>query len=258
MKTHPAGRIYPALLVLKPMKPHSCPKSFAGVRRAALLGALAAALTAPLAPTLRSAPADEPGPDRIRTRIQELEKKGVELRSAGQREELEKVMAELADLRAQAVRAQTMRDRPAANPERRAVIEKRLDGLRAQAAELESAGKKDQAAEIQRQVEKLEVALRTDRPTPDRVRDGGPRPEADVRQREHVEIAMEHLRAAGYPEIAERIGQEIRRRQGPLPNRGFERTPGADAERMQAELNDLRQAVRDLKRRLEEVAQDRR
>jgi hypothetical protein len=257
---------------------------------APLLGALLAIALAPLAPCTQAADDDRPtapspevrqievqksppGPpgqarsDAIRARIHELEKKAADVKAAGDLDALAKIKAEITELRSQAVR-----NRPVENPERRAAIDRRLDSLRERLLDLKAAGKHDEALELRREIEKLEIGARQDIPLPDRSRkvlrpNAGDEPdrratlnEDQLRRREHVEIALEHLRAAGYLDMAERIGQELRRREGDRAGQAPIARPraGSDPAPMQAEIAELRQAVRELKRRLEEVASDRR
>jgi Spy/CpxP family protein refolding chaperone len=241
--------------------PHPAPRT--------LLALCVAAVLLFLTPGAQAQAPDGPGPDAIRARIHELEKKGAELKAAGDLDALAKVRAELDELRTQAARR-----RPAAEPapQRREKLEHELGVLRERMADLKAAGKHDAALELGREAERIEIALRETPPVPERRRaaqrsdpdarpePGAPGREEQARRREHVEIALEHLRAAGLPELAERVGQEFKRRGGApaAPGRPPQANISPDAERLRAELNELRQAVRELKRRIEEVAADRR
>ena len=88
-------------------------------------------------------------------------------------------------------------------------------------------------------------------------------PPGPVERMRHVQIAIEHLHAAGMHRAADRL-QRVSERLRPPPGnpRGPDARPGEEIERtlqdLKNQLQELRQGMRQLKQRLEEVAQDRR
>ncbi|HNU49490.1 MAG TPA: hypothetical protein PKJ98_01090 [Verrucomicrobiota bacterium] len=167
-------------------------------------------------------------------------------------------------------------EQPRMGPEQ---MQERRAQLKAELMELRAAGKEEAANRVEQQLERMDRALKmrdaqsperrperaregqqAKRPPfpaqPDRLRGQVPNPEE---RREHLRIAMEHLRAAGMPMAAERLqrGAIERRQQGPqvraLPGR-----PMAELEGLRAEIRELRRALEDTNRRLDEVARQRR
>ncbi|MCZ7639080.1 MAG: hypothetical protein M5U12_25335 [Verrucomicrobia bacterium] len=89
-----------------------------------------------------------------------------------------------------------------------------------------------------------------DRPAPERV---------EVKRRlEHLTVAIEHLRAAGLEDAAQRLQREREEMARHLEEDGDRRAPLAELRRLRAELEELRQALGRLQARVEELHRDRR
>lgn len=155
-------------------------------------------------------------------------------------------------------------------------MKQRLTELQAELKELESAGKEDRAAEVRRQAERIKRALTAQELRPEKPKMGEPprmarmereavrgpeakRAEMDKRH-EHLRIAVENLHAAGLPDLAERVGREGKRilveQQSMEPRPGFfPGRPGPMMEQLRNEVQELREVVRNLDRRIDELAQ---
>jgi hypothetical protein len=133
-------------------------------------------------------------------------------------------------------------DRPeAARAEMRELEEK--------AARLKAEGKRDEAKAVMRETEELrERSKGREREVAKGEREGG----GDERVA-HVRQAMEHLRVAGMGDLAERVGQEAKRRieadRNPEVRRDGSR---AELEQLRAEVQELRQHVRKLNADIEQ------
>lgn len=94
------------------------------------------------------------------------------------------------------------------------------------------------------------------------MRERRPEPGPGLEQRhQHLREAMEHLRAAGLPELAERVGDEGKRRivaseRGPRPE-GRSREGDERLEQMQRHLRELHGAVENLQRQVERLSHER-
>jgi predicted RNase H-like nuclease (RuvC/YqgF family) len=171
-----------------------------------------------------------------------------------------------------------MRQRRLAPPAaRQQDLKRALEGAMAELQELREAGKEEEAMQKKRQVQELQQELgRLERmqngasprrgPLGDRPgrRDVAPRPPMDTpeleRKLQHLQAAIENLHAAGMHEPAERLAQqaEMMRRnlQGAPSGQRPPGARGAEVERLQSEVQELRQAVGELKARLEDLARD--
>ena len=111
---------------------------------------------------------------------------------------------------------------------------------------LKADGRMEEATAVRREMEALKERMRNrEREAAKPSREAGP----DERVR-HVREAMEQLHAAGFADLAERVGQECKRRLEEERARG-----GADTEQLRAEVQELRQQVRKLSERLEQAGQ---
>ena len=215
------------------------------------------AVAAGLALFAVGARAEQPGPEQIRNELRNLERKAHELKDAGKHEEAEAVVREARGLHEKLVRMEKEGRAEPALEERRVGLQRKLKEAQAYLKELREAGKEDQAAEVRRHVERLEQELA--RLGRQGEREGGPRPdqqraEAERRLR-HVREAIGNLRAAGMQDAAERLTHEAERMdqqfRAAAPERRDAPPSGGEIERLRAELQELRQAVRQLQARLD-------
>jgi hypothetical protein len=199
-------------------------------------------------------------------RADQLEERARDLKEAGRHEEARIAMQEARELR-----AQVERRGPGGLPEqerqqlrqRRQELLRELDELRATGNEAEAASVKERILALERAAERR-PGVRAERPTPER---GPERPEPrEMRERRlhHVEVAIENIHAAGLHEVAEKLGEELRRQPEPMDRmqRGFFPADrpriAAEVERLHAEIRALHQGMRDLQERIEELARERR
>lgn len=172
------------------------------------------------------------------------------------------------------------------NPERRE-LRRQLETSRRELGELESLGREAEAREVRDRIGNLERRLdrlnREGRDSGNRGPRSGPSEGPTPRQGkiEHVRVAIDHLHAAGLHDVADRLSRELEvrqrrdgvggggfqggggnpdRRGGPGPDREGNGGPNANdrGERMvppaiQDQLNDLRQQLAELRRRLDEA-----
>lgn len=110
------------------------------------------------------------------------------------------------------------------------------------AARLKAEGRRDEAKGVMREAEEQREQVRN------REREGG----GDERVA-HVRQAMEHLRGAGMGDLAERVGQEAKRRIEADRNQEVRRDGSrAELEQLRAEVQELRQHVRKLNAQIEQ------
>jgi len=160
-------------------------------------------------------------------------------------------------------------------------MKQKLGELQNELRELENEGKEDRAAEVRRQTERIKRALASQEPRPERPRVDQPRrmariereegrgPEAKhaemEKRHEHLRMAIENLHAAGLPDLAERVAREGKRilveqqsiepRPGVFPGPGVvPGRPGPMMEQLRNEVKELREVVRNLDRRIDELA----
>lgn len=224
------------------------------------VGAVAAGLVVFAA----SAFAEEPGPDQVRDQIRKLEQKAQALKADGKMEDAKAVAGEAAELREKIARMERERHQDAVRGDerRRDEIKHKLDQSRAELKELREAGKEDQAAEVQRKIHSLEETLANSGRRPEGERGPAAHQERGATERrvQHVREAIAHLREAGMNDLAERLDQEADRMMQQRGGGEERRRPdqaGAEIERMRAELQELRQAVRQLNARLDGANRER-
>ncbi|MCX7591366.1 MAG: hypothetical protein N2255_07025, partial [Kiritimatiellae bacterium] len=190
---------------------------------------------------------------RGREEVELLVRRAEELKAAGQFEEANRLLR-----RAEELRLRT--ERPggeARSGEGREVrileegLRRELAELRARLKELEEAGKNEEAVELRRRIRGMEEQLERLVRRPDFERDRGPEPrevrpwpgempraqeriEPEQRMR-LVRQAIDNLRLAGLPEIAERVAEEAKRwereQRGGLGGEERASLPSAEMER---------------------------
>jgi DNA repair exonuclease SbcCD ATPase subunit len=206
---------------------------------------------------LAQAQTDKPTPDALRERAGRLEEKATDLKAAGRHDDALRAMTEARELSAQAKRIEQ-----GAGPVRPQAHAQELKAQHARVAaemkELRAAGKEAEARELEQKLRRVERELDAlrDRPAPRPEARREERPEMLPEQAEfqrrmnHLQAAIENLHAGGFHEIAERLSQEREnmRRQSTFDRPG----PGPIAEirRLRIELQELRQAMKELDRRM--------
>ena len=209
---------------------------------------------------------DSRPPDALRQEIRELNARADELQADGREAEAREVRRRADELRQQAGR-QTPRRIERDGPDARADLPRERERLMNQLEELRRDGKKEEAAEVQRRIQRIERVMEEQ---PMRGRPSGPaqrdfrgpqpseraiggepgRPEDMRNRRHHVEVALEHLRAAGLHDVAEHLARELDRRFEGRPGDGESDQPmervGAELRRLRAEMEELRAQMRQM------------
>jgi hypothetical protein len=172
-------------------------------------------------------------------------------------------MGEARELRAKLERmAPPGEERPAV-AKRTRELQQQMDELRLVLKRKIDEGREAEADELREQMERLQRELRAASgrggETEFRRRDtptlaGRPEARDAARRLEHLQRAVENLRAGGMPEIAARLEQEGQRIRERLKHGGPRGVPLREIERLRDEVRELHQAMREMKRRLEEVA----
>lgn len=209
--------------------------------------------------------AGEPGPDQVRDQIRKLEQKAQALKMDGKAEDAKALAGEAAELRDKIARMERERHQEAVRGDERQrdAMKQKLEQSRMELKELREAGKEEKAAEVQRRVHALEEQLAPPGRRPEGDRGPGAQPERMIAERriQHMREAVAHLREAGMNDAAERVAQEAERMQqglrGGAEDRRRPEQAGGDIERLRAELQELRQAVRQLNARLDGANRDR-
>ena len=144
-------------------------------------------------------------------------------------------------------------------------VEERIGELKRRIAELNEAGRHDEAQRLEREaremVERFKAAHR-ERPHRDRPRQEG----SDEFQRRigHIKVAIENLRAAGLHEPAERLAKEVERAIREHRERSGERgdRPHPEGPRtihhMQEQINQMRGEMNEMRQLLKELVRQRR
>lgn len=226
---------------------------------------------------------EKPGaPEKAeRPKIDQLRAKVSDLAAAGRLDEASKLKQQIAGLE------RPKKDQP--RGDERAELEKRLQQAKAEIAELHKLGRHEEAERLQQKahamlgkmnpdaprrpaemrdremrkpevrVEHREFARMTEPRPPREVPPVRPGPEGEERRLQHLRVAIENLHAAGLHEPANRLAQDLERSQASVRER---REPGprgpegsGDANRaLQRQVDELRQAVRQLNERLEQLS----
>jgi hypothetical protein len=228
-------------------------------------GRLAAGMAAGLVIFMAQAFAEEQGPDELRNQIHKLEQKAQALKADGKMEEAKEVAREAAELREKIVHKEKKRhmDSSCGGERRRDMIMKKLEQSRNELKELREAGNEDKAAEMRKRIQLLEESLEKSGRRPEGERYNAERADRDSAERriQQVREAADHLREAGLNDIAEKLVWEAERKQREMCGEGDERrgeaVAGRELDQLRAELQELRQVVRQLNARLDGVNRER-
>lgn len=153
---------------------------------------------------------------------------------------------------------------PALNRREAAEAEEMLRRMDAEIKELRRVGDHEAADRLERRRQQVKERLALEREPRDALApmapaEGGPRPPLEPERRQQmVRMAVENLRAAGYPELAEMVAREIRERDDrPGPGGPWGRGPMDDGmgpvdrtERLERAIMDMQRVLRELERRL--------
>jgi ElaB/YqjD/DUF883 family membrane-anchored ribosome-binding protein len=190
-------------------------------------------------------------PAKLRERFVALEKQMVEAKKAGRADEMERLAREMQELKRHA--AAHAGD---AHKEKRREMEEMLAQTQRELGEAEHNNQPERVKELRHRLERLQNALR----------EGGEpdgRDAAAVRQKlQHMMQAVEHLRAAGMPEIAGRIEAEAREIKSKLESRPTENNEALlSAERkvqeMHKRMEEMHRRMEEMARRMEEMSRER-
>ena len=200
--------------------------------------------------------ADEPRPEQLREQMRNLEHKAKELQAAGKEDQANAVRHEMQELREKfAHMAKERHGEQAGGDDRRADLAKKLEHARAELKEAREGGNKERAEDLQRGIRKLEEE--SARLNQRSGREHGPEQPVSPEQRlQHMREAIGHLHAAGLHEIAENLAREAEHMQQQMHMQA--QGGGAEVARLQAEIQELHQAVRKLNARLDEQRRDQR
>jgi chromosome segregation ATPase len=203
----------------------------------------------------------EPGAEQLKEEIGKLERRAHELKESGKPEEARAVWREAEELRAKLAGPEKDRgDSPQAVEKRRDALRHALEEARAEVRELREAGKEDRAAEMSKKVQHLEEELA--RLGPRKEGDRPPEPAEAKEKLQHLRQAIGHLHAAGLHEPAERLSREADGLEQRLKAQAGDQKPapaaGTEAGKLQDQLQELRQAVRKLNARIDELEKSRR
>lgn len=206
--------------------------------------------------SLAQAPPDQPPPQALIQRAEQLEQEARELKGLGRHEAAKGAMAQAEEVRTWVARLNEGGERPTPFDPRNRELRRERARLQGELKELTDAGKGDEAAEIRQQLGRLEQELRSigeppreGRPPRNRGREEGRAIESAGPQDrlQHLEAAIDHLRAAGMPDVAERLARE---RERLMNQRGPSAAP-AEMRELRNELNELRREVRQLRERVD-------
>jgi hypothetical protein len=201
------------------------------------------------------------------------ERQAQRLKAAGEGEKTRQVRREGEEMRVKGVKEQKEGD--LALDERRGDLKRKLKDLQAEVKELRSAGRPDAAAKVEQQIGRLEMEIdRLAQPPGDAKRPDRPMAGsyAGVAQRDmpplqvrlqHLQAAIENLRAAGIHPAAERLAahaQLMKKGMGQPAGDGQGRPAvmAGEVQRLQEQIQDLRQAVRELSAKVEQLGRERR
>lgn len=206
-----------------------------------------------------NARAENPKPQQLREEARKLERKSQELKAEGKHEEAREVWREVQEIRGKADKMeQEPRQPDAANRMHRQELQQKRSELLTELRELRQAGKQDRAAEVKEQVQEIEAELGRLGGRPGGQRDLLPPPEraeAQTRVR-HLREAVRNLRAAGMNDVAETVARQAEQVEQRLQSSpGMEprgpMVPRPELDGMRAEMEELRQTVRQLQERVE-------
>lgn len=211
--------------------------------------------------------AGEPGPAEMRERAAQLEEKARDLKAAGRHDDAQRVVAEIREIQQVLARMREERggerDRGMAPPE----LRDRLGRVHRELERARAEGRADDVRGLEEKAGDLERALaERNRPAGARGVPRGDRPERGVsperqemaaRRLEHLHIAMEHLRQAGLPEIAEQIAQRAEQLQRRLEGARRGQEEGRPLEvRIKEQFERVQHVLEVLNSRLERLEQE--
>ncbi len=221
-----------------------------------LLSALLMGALAPAFP-LRAA---EAAPVPPRAEAEQLEERVRDLKAAGRHEEARRLMEEARALRTRAERPPEVRERQRELRRERAEMDRQLQQLRREGRERDIAQLEQRIARLDREAAGLArraAPARPPAPPPPSAPAARVRPE----QLEHLRIAIDHLRAAGLHPAADRLArlhENLSQRARPAPGPEQFQPWREELRRLKAEQEELRQMLRRLHERLEQLQRDRR
>ncbi len=192
--------------------------------------------------------------DELHRKAETMRREARELVAAGDREEAEQVERAAHRLLEEAAKLAHRHDgRKQTHALEIAELHQRLTQLhREQREALRRDGKGERAADLRREMEKVQGRLRELMQQPSRPTHHRPGPDVDARRRlEHLHAAIEHLQQAGLHEMAERVIEQARavertleqRRPVPHPPEALFREMMAKMERLHDVVNRLQADV---------------
>ena len=129
-------------------------------------------------------------------------------------------------------------------------MQQKTEAVMKEAAALEADGKLDKANDLRAQAQQnLEAAIKehqaaTQKKMQALARGDAPNPQHPKNRLHHAEQAINHLREAGLPDLAEQVARAAERLRQPAPE---PRRWDGDIDALRRELNELRETVRALK-----------
>jgi len=229
---------------------------------------------------------ESPPPDKLREMYRRMAQKAEELQANGHTDEANAVRHQMQELREKASRLEReRRGEKGGADERRAMLQHHLEMMRAELKKQAEAGNEERVADIKRGIQKMEQELA--RLSGHEGGPGKPPLPGGGERLQHLREAINHLRAAGLNDLADKLSREADGMQQKLggeppmkkfkPEAGepkghgeaeakkFGGEPGArknfgeggapkgsgDVARLEAEVQELRQAIRRLNARLE-------
>ena len=129
-------------------------------------------------------------------------------------------------------------------------MQQKTEAIMKEAAALEADGKLDKANDLRAQAKQnLEAAIKehqaaTQKKMQGLARGDAPNPQHPKNRLHHAEQAINHLREAGLPDLAEQVARAAERLRQPAPE---PRRWDGDIDALRRELNELRETVRELK-----------
>lgn len=132
-------------------------------------------------------------------------------------------------------------------------LQQNTEAAMKEAAALEAAGKPDEASALRTKAKQnLEAAIKehqaaTQKKMQALARGDSPQDPTSKNRLHHAEQAINHLREAGLPDLAEQVARAAERLRQPLPEPREPRRWDGDINALRRELNELRETVRELK-----------
>ena len=190
-----------------------------------------------------------PEGDRIAAeeKLRQMGKEIEELRRSGRQDEANRLEEKARDMKAQLGRAQNQQRRPEGD---RAAIEERVRQMGKEIEELRRSGRQDEANRLEERARNLKEQL--GRPADQQKRPMGREGDAQI---QHLKMAIENLHAAGLHETADHVMrrlEDMQRGRQPVQGPGMDQAMGMIKERieqMQNQINELRQAIREMRGR---------